>query len=90
MEIIVGNIRPPVSQPEKSQNYDTTTIEAEILHVRPPRKGISGPSGAERREKKTNDPRTGKVLTLMITDGVKLPQDLETSQYKVLLRFLKK
>ncbi len=89
MEIIVGNIRPLASQPAKSPGYDTTAIEAEVLHVRPPRQGIAGPSGAERREKKTNDPRTGKVLTLMIPDGSKLPHDIETSQYKVMLRFQK-
>ena len=89
MEIIVGNIRPLVPNDEKRAEYERGTVEAEVLHVRPPRKGIAGPSGAERRGKKTSDPRKGRVLTLMVADADKLPHDIEKARYRVVLRFQK-
>jgi hypothetical protein len=91
MEIIIG------STPSLTQNFPAKTeppppsgfIEAKLLHIRPPRKGVAGPSGMERRGKKTKDPLKGRVLTIMVPDGDLLPRDVDSGAYKVYLRFQK-
>ncbi|RXL76365.1 hypothetical protein EO238_32235 [Citrobacter sp. AAK_AS5] len=65
-------------------------MEAELLHVRPPRQRTVGPAGQERRKQVRRDPPTGRGLTLMIADGTALPRDLDTKKYRVLVRFVKK
>lgn len=87
MEIIIGSIPPLSVDNEKTRMRETGTVEAQLLNVRPPRKGIAGPSGAERRGKKTKDPAKGRVLTLMVMDADELPKDIEKAKYKVILRF---
>jgi len=87
MEIIIGSIPPLGPSGEKTHMRQKGTIEARLLHVRPPRKGIAGPSGAERREKKTRDPVKGRVLTLMVMDADTLPKDIDKASYMVSLRF---
>lgn len=64
-------------------------VEAKVLHVRPPRTGIAGPLGMERREAKGSDPLRGRVLTIMVPDSEVLPKDLEKADYKVIMRFQK-
>ncbi len=89
MEIIVGSI-PPLGQKASPANPSSSKfVEAKVLHVRPPRKGIAGPSGMERREKKARDPRRGRVLTIMVPDGDTLPKDIDKGNYKVIMRFQK-
>ena len=89
MEIIIGSIPPLGQAATKATVRESGVVEAQLLNVRPPRKGISGPSGAERREKAAKDPLRGRVLTLMVSDGDALPADIETAKYKVSLRFQK-
>ncbi len=88
MEIIIGSPPPITPKQPKVQQSPSPLIEAELLHHRPPRKGIAGPSGMERREKPVKDPQRGRVLTLLVADGSVLPKDLE--KYKVQLRFVRK
>ena len=90
MEIIIGSMPPLPAQAGKQQERATGLVEAQLLNVRPPRKGIAGPSGMERRGKKTKDPLKGRVLTLMVPDGAVLPADIESGSYTVQLRFVKK
>ncbi len=90
MEIIVGSIPPLMPQGSKPKEKEITTIEAQVLHVRQPRKGIAGPSGMERRGKKATDPHKGRVLTLMVPDADLLPADLDSGKYKVFLRVIRK
>jgi hypothetical protein len=91
MEIIIGSAVPlaPNFPAKKTEPAPAGMIEAKLLHVRPPRKGVAGPSGMERRNKKTKDPLKGRVLTIMVADGDLLPRDLESGAYKVYLRFQK-
>ena len=89
MEIIIGSIRalsPPPSRPPETG----PTIEAHLLHIRPPRKGIAGPSGMERRGKRVNDPQKGRVLTILVPDANSLPKNIDSEKYKVILRFVRK
>lgn len=90
MEIIIGSMPPLASQSEKLQEKNAVVVEAKLLHVRQPRKGIAGPSGMERRGKKVKDPLKGRVLTIMVPDGSQLPQDLDRGVYNLYLRFVRK
>jgi hypothetical protein len=90
MEIIIGSIPPLPLQNTKPQEKSAGMVEAQILHVRPPRKGISGPSGMERRGKKVSDPRQARILTIMVPDVSMLPPDLDQGKYAVYMRFVRK
>ncbi len=91
MEIIIGS-SPHISQEIRTKTQPATSgvVEAKLLHVRKPRKGIAGPSGMERRQKQTQDPLKGRVLTVLVPDAALLPKDIENSEYRVMLRFSKK
>jgi len=90
MKIIIGSVPPLKAQSQKVTQGNNSFIAAQLLHVRPPRKGISGPSGMERRNKPVNDPLTGRVLTLMVADGRLLPADIDSGRYEVSLRFVRR
>ncbi len=90
MEIIIGSIPPLGPSPQKPTGELGPAIEAQLLHIRPPRKGIAGPSGVERRGKKVTDPQKGRVLTVLVPDVSQLPKDIDTERYKVILRFVRK
>ena len=91
MEIIIGS-SPQIGSglPSKQQPTSSGTVEAKLLNVRKPRQGIAGPSGMERRQKQTQDPAAGRVLTLLVPDATLLPKDIDSGNYRVLLRFSKK
>lgn len=89
MEIIIGSI-PPLGPPPNRPPETGPTIEAHLLHIRPPRKGIAGPSGMERRGKRVNDPQKGRVLTILVPDADSLPKDIDSEKYKIILRFVRK
>ena len=89
MDIIIGSV-PPVGPGPARPKEAGQTVEADLLHVRPPRKGIAGPSGVERRGKKVHDPLQGRILTLLIPNADLLPKDVGQGRYKVLLRFIRK
>lgn len=89
MEIIVGSIPPLKQNPKEKHHASSGPVEARILNVRPPRRGIAGPSGMERRGKGGNDPLRGRVLTIMVPDSEALPKDIDTANYKVVMRFQK-
>jgi hypothetical protein len=90
MEIIIGSIPPLPPQNRKPPPTAGLTISAQLLHVRPPRKGIAGPSGRERRSKSANDPRAGRVLTIMVADGSQLPPDIDSGCYDVSIRLIRR
>ncbi len=90
MEIIVGTIPPLQQQSKKAPPRPGAPIEAQLLHVRPPRKGIAGPSGMERRNKKAKDPHKGRVLTIMVPDASLLPADIDSARYDVSIRLIRR
>ena len=91
MEIIIGS-SPPIGQdlPAKQPSAVGGSVEAKLLNVRKPRQGISGPSGMERRQKQTQDPIKGRVLTVLVPDATLLPKDIDSGNYRVHLRFSRK
>lgn len=90
MEIIIGSIPPLPSQSQKMVQKGHTFVEAHLLHVRAPRKGVAGPSGRERRTKQGSDPRKGRVLTIMVPDGTQLPADIDSGRYEVSIRLIRR
>jgi hypothetical protein len=90
MEIIIGSMPPLASQLGKTTEKNTGMVQAQLLNVRPPRKGIAGPSGMERRGRKVKDPLKGRVLTIMVPDASLLPADVDRGNYNVYLRFVRK
>jgi len=90
MEIIVGSIPPLKQQNQKVIQGNTPVIAAQLLHIRPPRKGVAGPSGMERRNKQASDPRAGRVLTIMIPDARQLPVDIDSAKYDVSIRLIRR
>lgn len=90
MEIIVGAMPPIAQQNKKLTPKASVVIDAQLLHVRPPRKGIAGPSGMERRDKQANDPQRGRVLTIMVPDATALPPDVDSANYDVSIRLIRR
>ncbi len=90
MEIIIGSIPPLPAQAQKLPEKSSGTIDAQLLNVRAPRKGIAGPSGRERRNKAASDPLRGRVLTIMVPDASMLPGDFDSDKYDVSLRLIRK
>lgn len=90
MEIIVGSIPPLKQRNQNPEQRSGPVVEAQVLHVRPPRKGVAGPSGMERRTKAGKDPVRGRVLTIMVPDGSQLPPDIDHARYDVSLRFIRR
>jgi hypothetical protein len=90
MEIIIGSIPPVQQQAQKLPAKGNNFVEAQLLHVRQPRKGIAGPSGRERRTKQGSDPRKGRVLTIMVPDASLLPPDIDTGKYDVSIRLIRR
>jgi hypothetical protein len=89
VDIIIGSIE-PIAPSTSHQHPSGAPVEAELLHIREPRQRVVGPKGEERRRQPRQDPRKGRVLTLLIPDATALPKDLDVKKYKVLLRFMKK
>ena len=90
MEIIIGSIPPLKAQEQKLPQRGAPAVVGQLLHVRPPRKGIAGPSGRERRKKPVSDSRIGRVLTIMVPDARLLPSDIDTANYDVSIRLIRK
>lgn len=92
MRIVIGET-PRVgatSGGQGSSGSDAVQIEARLLDVRSPRKrrGYS-PDGQERREQhESGDPVGGRVITLLIPDGQKLPRGVENGSHRIFLRFV--
>ncbi len=89
VDILVGGI-PPAVPPVSPTRPAAAGVEAELLNIRSPRKRITGPKGRERRKQFRQDPVGGKVLTILVANGNILPKNLNTKDYRVVLRFVKK
>ncbi len=89
VDIVIGSVT-PLGPPLNKPNSPNTPIEAQILNVRDPRKTRIDPHGEERRKEFRQDPANGRILTILVPNGINLPKNLDGRQYKVLLRFMKK
>lgn len=91
MDIVIGATSPVKMPSQKEAAVHTGgMIEAQILNVRPPRKsrGISSGSGSERRKSNISDPAGSRVMVLLVPDGQRIPQDINSRKYKIMMRFV--
>ncbi len=93
MDIRVGGSG-AVGPPGQRRSEDRSEpIEARILAVRTPRRGVQGPPPAtpeRRRDPARRDPPGGRVLVLLIPSDPRLPADLDRHPYRVFLRFVRR
>jgi hypothetical protein len=92
VDIKVGNT-PAIGDPRQQRPGESETVEARLLAVRAPRRHPGHPprQGVERRgSNEPRDPLSGRVLVLMIPDRSRLPEGLESGQYRVFLRFARR
>ena len=92
MEIVIGATR-RVGAPGKAPVPKGNLVEAKVLNVRPPRRRPMGPGAqqVERRHGQTNyDPAAGRVMVLLVPEGYHIPQDIDSGNYRVFLRFAPK
>lgn len=91
MEIVVGSTRQ--TTPMRAKNQETAGggfVEAKVLTVRPTRNRRGAPPVGNRDRRQSGndyDPATGRVLTLLVPDGAMIPMDIESSNYRVFVRF---
>ena len=90
VDIIIGATRPIQPPAPGKKQPSLNMVEAELLHVRLPRQRMGKRPGGERRRQFRQDPPNGKVLTILVPDGMQLPSDLDPSRYRILLRLVKK
>jgi len=94
MEIVVGSTRQIT--PMRARNQEAAGggfVEAKVLTVRSTRKRRGAPPvGNQDRRQRGNDydPAAGRVLTLLVPDGAMIPMDIESSNYRVFVRFSSK
>lgn len=94
MEIIIGK---PVDlrlleQSNKRKSLKTGEVKANILVSRSSRKSpmVLKKGLRDRRTKRVlKDPDTSRVLTLLIENANFLPEDIETGNYTITLKFTK-
>lgn len=90
MEIIIGTIPPLIPERQRLVVKKSPVIDAQLLNIRPPRKGVAGPSGRERRNEKVSDPRKGRVMTIMVPDASLVPADIDSAKYDVSIRLVRR
>ncbi len=91
MEIVIG-ATPYIGVKEKKRKVrQDGVVEARMLDIRYPRKlfGLL-PKGQKERRVKRNvpDPASGRILTLLVPDGYKLPKDAGVGKMKIVMRFV--
>ena len=92
MDIRVG-VTAEVGAPAEPAAAPSGTVEAKFLGIRAPRRRTEGPppnKGERRGATPARDPVNGRVLILMIPDGSRLPQGIESGNYRVFLRFARR
>lgn len=93
MEIVIGAIPKVERIKDKTPQVTAGAIEAKVLHVRPPRSGRRGAySGNDKRVNGSpkEDPAGARVVILLIEEGYKVPKDIKSGNYRVLIRFVRR
>ena len=92
MEIIVGKMAETGSSLQRGHPHGRGSgdVPVRVLKVRSARSRRPERLVARERrgEAEEADPVRGKVLVLMVPDGTRLPQDLETGNYQIRLRIV--
>ena len=90
MEFVVGAPR-PIGSPDKRLPNQPRMVEARVLNVRPPRRGVADLAGDQedrRKQSPRQDPAAGRVMVLLVPEGHFMPADIDSGNYRVFLRFV--
>ncbi|MCF8067022.1 MAG: hypothetical protein K9L30_00400 [Desulfobacterales bacterium] len=93
MEIVIGATSYVGTNNVRSDGRGGENIEAQVLNVRQPRKNLVNPPEGENHRKNGMiklDPANGRVMTILVPNGYRLPEDISTGKYRVFLRFAPK
>lgn len=92
MDLVIGRI--PAVGPANDKRADQgTPVEARVLHIRQPRRSRNPDKVKDARRAPASpqaDPPGARVLILLVPEAFKLPDDLDKSNYRVFLRFVKR
>jgi hypothetical protein len=91
MEIVIG-APPRIGTAKKNRSeHRGEFVEGKLLGVRQPRKPVlySPAREADRRsENHAADPVGGRVVTLLIPEGYKVPNNIASGDFRILMRFV--
>lgn len=93
MHIIIGETPKTASVGDRAPQVTPGVIEAKVLNVRPARNRRTGTySGQDKRvgNSASQDPPSGRVMVLLIPEGYKIPKDIQSGNYRTLLRFVRR
>lgn len=92
MDIVVGRI-PAIATPGDKRLDTPQGIEARVLHVRQPRRSRNPAKVNERQRRASSpqaDPPGARVLIVLVPEAHRLPDDLESGNYRTFLRFVRR
>ena len=91
MNIVIG-APPNIGDAKKSiKKHSEGFIEAKILDIRQPRKLTRTPPEGQHDRRSGNpasDPLGGRVVTLLIPEGYRIPDNLAKESFRILVRFM--
>ncbi len=92
MEIVIGSAPRIQLAERKGPEMEGGLLEAQLLDSRGPRKRRAPPPlGDERRDYgPADDPVNGRVLVLLVPEGHRIPRGVESGQFKIFLRFVRR
>lgn len=93
MEIVIGATNYVGTNSMRSGTRSGDNIEAQVLNVRNPRKNLVNPPEGKNHRKNGMiklDPTNGCVMTILVPNGYRLPDDISTGKYRVFLRLAPK
>ena len=92
MDFRVGAPPPAGSPAGRAGEGQNQLVEAKVLSVRGPRtRSKPTPGRGERRGKSASrDPAGGRIVVLLIPEGYRVPAGLDSGNYRVFLRFVRR
>lgn len=89
MEIVIGATQ-RVEMASGRHEAMGNVVEARVLNVRPSRRRPKGPGHQQEKRRQGQahfDPAAGRVVVLLVPEGYQIPQDINSDNYRVFLRF---
>ena len=78
MRIVIGETNEISSAAQYRLDNESVSVEARLLEIRDRRKENSGSGNAV----------SGRVITLLVPEGQKIPRGVESGEYRIFLRFV--
>lgn len=88
MKIKIGEKTSVKQQRDTPTRSVSGSLESTFLSVRSPRKRGGRRSVEQHGSQEGLDTDNSRVLSLLVPEGYKIPQDIESKKYKIFLRFV--